>query len=57
MPFSFLLAASEGLDKAWTISCYGDQQEYKQLSRSAETQSYQVIAIRSLTWPGAVTVF
>ena len=44
-----------GLDAAWLIKTCGDSQSYNKLGGEG-TVSYSVNVIRSLRWPGAVTV-
>ena len=43
------------LDAAWLIKNSGDSQTYNKLAGEG-TVSYQVTVIKSLRWPGAVTV-
>lgn len=46
----------EGLETAWLSKVVGDPQPYNQLPPKEGTISYAVNVIRSLRWPGAVTV-
>lgn len=45
-----------GMQAAWTSKVCGDQQQYNQLPPKEGTTSYCVNVLRSLRWPGAVTV-
>ena len=45
-----------GYDAAWTSKVVGDSQAFNQIPPKEGTVSYGVNVIRSLRWPGAVTV-
>jgi hypothetical protein len=45
-----------GLEFAWLSKVVGDIQPYNQLPPKEGTVTYAVNVIRSLRWPGAVTV-
>ena len=45
-----------GMETAWSSKVCGDLQQYVQLPPKEGTTSYAVNVIRSLRWPGAVTV-
>ena len=46
-----------GYETAWQIRTYGDEQAYAKPPGKEGTTSYSVIALRSLKWPGAITVY
>lgn len=50
------VAEEEGFDQFWTSRVCGDVQVYKGKGEGAADSSYAVNVIRSLRWPGAVTV-
>lgn len=45
-----------GMETAWISKVVGDAQQYNQLPPKEGTASYAVNVIRSLRWPGALTV-
>ena len=45
-----------GMETAWLSKVVGDTQQYNQLPPKEGTTTYAVNVIRSLRWPGAVTV-
>ena len=45
-----------GYDTAWTSKVVGDSQAFNQIPPKEGTVSYGVNVLRSLRWPGAVTV-
>ena len=45
-----------GLEFSWTSRVCGDTQQYNQMAPKEGTTTYAVNVLRSLRWPGAVTV-
>jgi len=45
-----------GLETAWLVKIVGDQQQYNLLPPREGTTTYSVMVLRSLRWPGAITV-
>lgn len=45
-----------GMETAWLSKIVGDQQQYNQTGGKEGTVSYCVNVIKSLRWPGAITV-
>ena len=46
----------KGYESAWTSKIVGDNQPFNQIPPKEGTVSYGVNVIRSIRWPGAVTV-
>lgn len=45
-----------GLETAWLVKVVGDQQQYNLLPPKEGTTQYSVLMLKSLRWPGAITV-
>lgn len=45
-----------GLETAWLKKVVGDQQQYNLLPPKEGTTTYAVLVLKSLRWPGAITV-
>jgi len=52
----FRLKATNGTETAWNVKVYGDSIKYEVLGFAKSQTNYGVIAIKSLNWPGFVTV-
>lgn len=48
--------ATKEEDKAWIAKLVGDTQQYNKLKADEGTTSYATLVLRSIRWPGAVTV-
>lgn len=47
---------TEGFEAAWVSKTYGDSTTYTRAEEGGKTYSFAVNAIKSLIWPGAITV-
>lgn len=45
-----------GFEHGWQIQMVGDNQTYNLIAPREGTESYSTIVLRSMSWPGSVTV-